>query len=283
LEIHFSRESREGIARFRHGLRESAAGRKPSERFTARCTEAIAFGAKLALVPTPDRREMKYDFFPQVGFSRENSTEYEWLLENELAIENLKRLSGYTFTKFLVRHPEEEERLRANLESLGCGFGPITDQECAEPGELKNARITMQYDTTVRRCVAKIAFNYFVWAVGDRELPLQADFDPIRQYIRYGPRAPHGELPFVQMTNESLVDPRRPHQRRLDTGHLIAITWNGSLTGLLVHVTLFRNFNYKVLLCPKYSGVWFDFKRAHHFDLRTKEAHELRATYLTLP
>lgn len=283
LEVHFARESREGVARFGHGLRESAAGKKPSERFTARCNETVALGARFALVPSPDDPGLKHDYFPQVGFFREGSTEYEWLIESELTSQNLQRVSGCTHAKFLVRSAEDEERLRTKLEELGFGFGPITDQQTAEPGVLKNVRITAAYDVVVRRCVAKIAFNYFVWAMRASTFPLQPDFDEIRQYIRYGPEKPGQELPFVQMTSESLVDPKRPHQRRLDTGHLVAITWNGSLTGLLAHVTLFRNFHYKVLLCPKYSGVWFDFKRAHHFDLRTKEAHELRATYLTLP
>jgi hypothetical protein len=282
LEVHFTRDSPEGIARFNHGLRGSSAGRNKTDRFSAICTEDAAFGARLALVPAADRRNVKYDFPPQVGFFCEGSTPCHWLTEDELTAEKLREISGYTHTKFLVRNAEEEQRLRERLEHLGCGFGPVIEESAAEPGALKKARITATFDSTTRRCIAKIAFNYFVWAVGATEFPLRADFDELRRYIRWGLEDSTQEPPFVRQTNETLVDPSEPGQGRLDNGHIVAITWNQSLTGLVAHVTLFRKHNYKVLLCPKYSGVWFDFKRAHHFDLRTREAHELGCSYITL-
>ena len=282
LEVYFTRDSPEGLARFNHGLRGSPAGKNRSNRFTAASTEDAVYGARLALVPAADRRNVKYDFFPQVGFFCEGSTQCRWLTEDELTAENLIELSGFTHTKFLVRNAEEEQRLRERLEYLGCGFGPITEELAAEPGQLKKARVTTTFDSTVRRCIAKIAFNYFVWAIGATEFPLRTDFDEIRRYIRWGVGNSEKEPPFVRQTNETLVNPSQPRQSRLDNGHIVAITWNQSLTGLVAHITLFRKHNYKVLLCPKYSDVWFDFKRAHHFDLRTREAHELGCSSITL-
>jgi hypothetical protein len=147
LELHFNRDSREGITRFKHALRSSPA--RPSARLSARCEEEVAKGARFSIVPTTDIRETVHKYDPQVCFFRENSDENVWLFESALNAENLSKLQNYTFIKFLTKSREEGERMEVRLQDLGCQLGPIIDEQDVLPGELKRVRITAQYDTRI--------------------------------------------------------------------------------------------------------------------------------------
>jgi len=49
------------------------------------------------------------------------------------------------------------------------------------------ARVTYTFDTIIRRCIAKIAFNYLAYALSeDTRLLLRDDFDAVRTFVRDG-------------------------------------------------------------------------------------------------
>jgi len=49
------------------------------------------------------------------------------------------------------------------------------------------ACVTYTFDTIIRRCVAKIAFNYLAYVLSKNvQLLLREDFDAVRDFVRRG-------------------------------------------------------------------------------------------------
>ena len=67
---------------------------------------------------------------------------------------------------------------------------------------------------------------------------------------------------------------------RQTNGHIVTFDWNRQGDGLFAQVSLFNDLNYKILMCPHYSGLLRDPRIGHHFDLKTRTISELKATTL---
>jgi hypothetical protein len=67
---------------------------------------------------------------------------------------------------------------------------------------------------------------------------------------------------------------------RQTNGHIVTFDWNRQGEGLFAQVSLFNDLNYKILLCPKYFGLWRELRTGHHFDLNSHTIFELKAATL---
>jgi hypothetical protein len=272
LELHFARETGESVVRYQYGLRDSIAG-SPRGRLTARIKiPGPTYGARVLLAPNSATNGMQIIYLPQVGFAAENSDDWKWYLPEEVNEEVLRGLGLNTQVRYFFTSPTEEQMLRDRLREVG--FSTNTkhvSRGTILPQPEMTARITCLCDTTIRRCVAKIAFNYLAYAVGENaQLLLRNDFDGIRSYIR-DEVIPQDELVFVVGSPRLTVESRRGS---LVDGHMIAVGWNmGEM--ILCNLSIFNAMTYQVILCRKYQGIWFPLTNAHSFDLSTKEAKAL--------
>jgi hypothetical protein len=102
------------------------------------------------------------------------------------------------------------------------------------------ARITYLFDSIIRRSVAKNAFNYLAYAVGeDTRLLLRADFDVVRRFIK-DEVTPQEETVFI-VGNPRLTEESR--RRSLVDGHMIAVGWNAG-EHILCKLSMFNAMTY---------------------------------------
>lgn len=272
LELRFARETGESIVRFQHGLRSGVAG-YPGGKLTASINvPGPMFGARVLLAPSNGAKSMEIVYLPQVGFASQNSDDWKWYLREELNKEVLKGLGTNIQVRYLFSSTADEQLLRAHLRSLG--FSPNSrhvSRTIVPPGSEINARVTYTFDVIIRRCVAKIAFNYLAHAVGENaRILLRSDFDVIREFVREGV-LPREEIVFV------VGGPRLDQESRLGSlvdGHMIAVGWNEA-EHILCNLSVFNAMTYQVVLSRKHQGLWFPLRNAHSFDLETRKARSL--------
>lgn len=159
---------------------------------------------------------MQIIYLPQVGFAPENSDDWKWYLPEEVNHEVLRSLGANSQVRYFFSSPAEEKMLRERLRDVG--FSPNTKHVSREkilPQPEMTARITYLCDSTIRRCVAKIAFNYLAYAVGENtQLLLRTDFDMVRGYIRE----------YSRRTSSFLSPEIRASRRRADAARSLTGT-----------------------------------------------------------
>lgn len=277
LEIHFARATGEGVVRYRHGLRASPPPGAESDVFTARISSpGPLFGVQVRLTPNASRNGLGFDWIPQVCFEEEGTTSRCWFTEDRLTPEFLKDVRFGSKVFFAVPTRADWVRLRAKLISLGFKLGGEAKSEQFAPQTTFNARLRWSFDTAIRRCLAKIAFNHLAYITGENPDFLERpDFDEIRNYVRRG--VPDGEndpgLVFVESTEAQLgFSSPAP----IGGGHLIVTSWDAVNRAIISHVTIFGALGYRIVLCKDYRGVWFDILKGHYFDVGNREVREAR-------
>jgi hypothetical protein len=273
LELHFARETGESIVRFDYGLRDRRAGH-PGSRLTVRVkAPGPIFGAKVLLAPNAQENGKEIIYLPQVGFADENSEEWVWHESEELTPEIIRGLKPRSRVQYFYTSPAELEQLRARLRELGFPATRHIRRDTILPQPEMTAKVTYPFDTIIRRCVAKIAFNYLAYVLKeDTRLLLREDFGAIRAFVRYGTLAENEIVSVIgspRLTKES-------RKGSLVDGHMIGVGWNED-ENIRCNLSLFNAMTYQVALCRKYQGLWFALSSVHSFDLITKEAKKLPA------
>jgi hypothetical protein len=271
LELYFARETGESIVRFQYGLRDKTAGH-PGSRLTVRVrAPGPIFGAKVLLAPNAQANGMEIIYMPQVGFAEENSEEWVWYLPEELNSEIIRALKPGSRVQYFRTSPAEEERLRARLCELDFPATRHIRRETILPQPEMTARVTYPFDTTIRRCVAKIAFNYLAYVLSENvQLLLGEDFDAVRDFVRHGTLAEHTIVAAIggpRLTEES-------RKGSLVEGHMLEIGWSKN-ESILCNLSIFNAMTYQVALCRNHQGSPFVLNSVHSFDLVTKEAKKL--------
>jgi len=225
------------------------------------------FGATVLLGPSASAAGMEIIYLPQVAFANKGSEEWEWYLPEELTSEIVGKFSPGSRVKYFLTSPEQEQQLRGRLRELGFGATKYLGKDTIPPQPEMTARVTYVFDEIIRRCIAKIAFNYLAYALlEDARLLLRDDFDPVRRYVR------EGEIPETQFVSV-LGNPRLTRESRDDSlvdGHLMAVGWNMN-ENIFCNLSIFNAMTYQVTLCRKYRGLWFSLSSMHSFDLSTRE------------
>lgn len=176
---------------------------------------------------------------------------------------------------FLAPRHEDYLRLRNKLIELGYGLGGVTNRFQIEEQTQMNANIVWQFDPLIRRCIAKIAFNYLAWIADERaDFLLRPEFDLLRSYIRFGDLEELGNslVSLAGVPNLGFVEPNP-----IGDCHWAAATWEptGALTSYL---SIFGVLTYRVVLCQRYGGVWFDISDAHYFNVPEKRIQRFRVS-----
>lgn len=277
LEIQFARESAESIARFRHGLRDNESAARTS-RITARVNvPGPIFGAKVLLRPNAAGNGIDIIYLPQVGFKDKDSEEWKWYTAQDLNSETVQALEPGSVVKYFITSSDEEEELRSRLRELGLGYTKSIGREQFPPQPDLKTRVTCIFNSNMARCVAKIAFDYLAYVLEENvQLLLRDDFDAVRNHVRQGSNS---EEPLVYFSGKPRLEEGNRDRSFVD-GHILAVDWDTTNENIVCWLSFFNAMTYQVVLCRKYSGLWFPLKSAHCFDFRTNEAKKIPVSVL---
>jgi hypothetical protein len=271
LELFLTRDSVEALLRIRYELK-TAGGRSKlgKSRLIVRVTSPGDWcGARISVERNVAGKPLFANPLPQVAFRKHGETEWRWFLEEELDVSGRwEQYRTHADTK-IVGKDGAIERLAGKLVKMGIVFkerGPLerTGNEVEAFGE-------GILDDIIFRGVAKIAFNFLAHFKG-ADFVWRSDFDPIREYIRFGraPRqAPVKVLQFPILHREDAI-------YRQTNGHIIVLTWDNAQQGIVCLVSLFNHLAYQIALCESYSGIWHPLGAGRHFDVETLRITEVR-------
>lgn len=276
------RDSFEAILRFHYGLKSKA---KLHELGATRVTLRIPAGyrdsgAKIRLRFVDG--EQRGQYMAQLRVYNRRKQENEYLTADEFS--RLKS-SDYDLGKLAIIGDETKwriqlvEKLSEILSGLGRKFelGEIREEE---PETLNKIEISALFDITLKRVIAKIAFNYLSLALESISTTLiyGDDFNQIRNFIRYG-QVPNFEA--VTFSNRQLLVPSV-----VTDGHLVEVA-DGTRFGrqmYIAHVALFNEIGWQVVLADNYGGPHYSLASAHLWDFQNKRLTRLAEakTYLSL-
>ncbi len=199
----------------------------------------------------------------------------------ELALADPSIVDPYRKPTALIQvvGPSQDDinRLTAKLNTLGINFN--RKGQLPQPARSDGTMLTKlacKVEDRILRAIGKIAGNY-VACIQGASFFLRPDFDHYRNWVRYGHVPPWGVPVVVVATPILALD---SPQWRQTNGHLVTFDWNRQGDGLFAQVSLFNDMNYKILMCPRYSGLVRDIRTGHHFDLQSRTISALGAATL---
>ena len=269
LELFLGRDSGEALLRLRYGLKPMAEARELRNTRTELTVNVPGpwLGARILLRPNDACTKLNSEFLPQVAFRKKPDGGWVWFSEEQLSDPAL--VDPYRKNveiKIIGPSDDALQRLRHKLADLGIDFKQqgVLDQPVTNTGTIE-VELLYRIDQAIFRGIAKIAFNYVAYIRGE-EFVLRADFDAIRNYIRYCQHP--GWLPAIASDMPILADDTKTE--RQTNGHLLVFDWNRGAEGVIAYISLFNSITYHVLLCRKYSGLWHILRSGHHFDIETR-------------
>jgi hypothetical protein len=212
----------------------------------------------------------------QVGFLDTITEKWAYLTRDEVTKGVLHQRPTLDKRSFrLLAPPEEQPRMLALLEEHDVVLGKLDD--LATPSEFRtggevSVEVTFTINKGIRRCMAKYAFNFLALTCGTGFV-LSDDFDPIRQFVRYGLET---DYPLVVEALEPILRDDTAHQRQT-AGHLLTVNWTASQQDLVGQVSLFNAVTYRVSLARGFTGLWRPVTAGLHFNLHSKTIQPLSA------
>lgn len=207
---------------------------------------------------------------PQVGFRQKVSGEYEYFALDEVPEKMSLETRGFDL------HAPGSIRIvgggvaeiSKKLHEKGILFQPANEVIDESSSSLYLVQGTI--DDTIRRAVAKIAFNYlsYISRSDAGEFVRHSSFDDIRNFVR------HGSIPYalVQVTQKPIL---KDEETRRRAGHLITIAWAPDGTSIVAQVSLLNSPTYVVCLARNYKGERRQITRGHFFNVTDKSILEL--------
>jgi hypothetical protein len=282
LEGIFARDSSEAYDRVLHGLKPPA---ELHDLLHYRLTFALAMegewtGLRLAL--KTENGMAVVSPIPQVRFSSRRGDKYIYVTAAELedpdgrVLEEIDRTGGIGI---LSPSEEIEGRLIEALARIGINFEQQGD---IAPPRIDEAEVEVEVqariDPIIRRCVAKVAFNYLAYTSG-ADFVRGESFHAVRSFIREG-REPN--YPLVRVTDEPILADDLRHLRQTD-GHLITVNWRPDNPHVIAQISLFNRITYHVSLARNLWGIWRPIRCGHHFEIGSRSISKLVGTSLIVP
>lgn len=265
LELFLTRDSVEAILRVRYGLRTKSGRRKlgKSRLVVKVISPGDWYGARIAVERDGTGTAFTGEPLPQVAFRKFGEAEWKWFLEEELHQANdWERYRTDAETKIVGKPDAVVQRLMDRLVQLGIVFkkrGTFEKHGCHVEVFAESI-----LDHIIFRGVAKIALNFTAHLKG-AEFVLRSDFDPIRNFIRWGTKP---VLPPVIVTQIPILRGDDAFYRQTN-GHVIVVDWDKGNVGIVCLISLFNHLTYHIVLCTDYSGIWHPLSGGRHFDLQT--------------
>jgi hypothetical protein len=277
LEWPMRNKSAEGVLRFSYGLGQGQIGNIGTTGIEFKIAESADWlGARVVLKVRANGTSY-IDLLPQIGARRNPSEEWTWYLERDInAAFVAKYPKGSEFR--IVAGSNDHSRLLNRLIRFCPTFqhGGTLTPPFGTDGRF-GIKFMNEFDAVVRRCLAKIAFNYLS-LVTSESLVLQSEFDPVRAFIRLGIEPPKG---IVYISPRPILAEERLTGEQVTDGHLITMEALPDQGRIEVRLSLFNSLKYRILLSESYHGIWF--AKGHHFDIQSRECTELASTHIVQP
>jgi hypothetical protein len=261
LELALGRDSAEAFFRVDFGVKPPAAADKfLNRRMRANLSAPGHFtGARVVMRSSIENDALLPFLPPQVGF-RNNGKDWRYVLERDLDERSIKELVGETPEIKIIGQGEDVPRLAQRLAALGVNFvetGRLVNQAISDHGPIA-VEHEFIVDLTLRRAVAKIAFNYAAKVLGP-EAMRRADFDVIRRFVRFGDES------------ETLVTAQRISilvgtEAATTKTHACGLGWLEQSRDLVAIVSLFNQITYGCRMCKSESDEWATVGSQHLFD-----------------
>lgn len=282
LELIFARDSSEAYDRVVHSLKSPA---ELHDLLHHRLTFALAMegewtGLRLAL--KTENGMAVVGPVPQVRFSSNRGDEYIYVTEAELEepdeslVRAIDRMGGIA-----IFSPSEEIEGRL-IEALARISIHFEQQGDIAPPKIDKAEVEIEVqakiDLIIRRCVAKIAFNYLAYTSGAGFVRGES-FHAVRSFIREGQEP---DYPLIRISDEPILTDDLRHLRQTDS-HLTTVNWTRGNRHVIAQISLFNRITYHVSLARNFFGIWRPIRCGHHFDIGLRSISELVGTSLIVP
>src|ERR1041385_562230 len=268
LEVRFARGAFEGMLRYKRGIMKPKRENVVMRYVELTVPEGAEWGGvRLDLAWRSGR--LVVDLHSQVACREKGSERWVHITSDELTDEIRRRKPELdtSTARFYARSAKDREGLLAKLAAIGITFSKLDDMVPPKnlfDGSDVTVEITFTVNKGIRRCIAKYAFNHLALVTG-KAFVLEADFDPIRRFIRYGEEAPYDLV--VERYGPILPDDSR--SRRQTGGHLMTLNWGATGLDLVGQVSLFNSITYNVSLARHYCGpLWRPIRNGLHFNIR---------------
>lgn len=264
--------STEGVLRFSYGLATGGQiGGVGTDGIEFRIAESPDWmGARVVLKVNKDG-EPYIDVLPQVGARRTVADEWEWYLEKDVNAEFAAKYLKDSESR-IVGCQGDFQRLEERLMGVCPTFQP---KGTLSPPIGTDGKVGVSYINdflvTVRRLLAKIAFNYLAW-VRDAQSVLRPEFDAVRSFVRYGTEPSAG---IVYFNTRPILENERLTGAQITEGHILTVEARPEQRRIESRLSLFNSLKYKIVLSAEYDGLWF--AKGHHFDIHSREVSELMA------
>lgn len=275
LEVRFARGAFEGMLRYQKRLKIPPAGtvRLPFVEFAIPDGSEWT-GVRLTLTNGDDGLHLRV--IPQAAFFDKNQERWAYLTVDEIDAGLLTRRPDLKKgqIRIFAPSPQEHDAIVSKLNEHGITFeksGDLQAPESAFGASDLLVEVTFTINKGIRRCIAKYAFNYLAFVCGS-EFAAGSDFDTIRQFVRFGTVPSY---PLVVTSLTPILHGDQQSLRQTD-GHLLTVSWDGSLFDLVGEVSLFNQLTHRVFLCRQFAhALWRPIRSGHHYDLSTRRITRL--------
>jgi hypothetical protein len=272
IERELTRDAFEAILRFQKGLKEPGQGQIKLRYVEFAVPEGNEWsGVRLHLAGNDG--EVVFRPSPQVGAFDEATDRWTYLTSTEIELglieqyPHFKKAGGQLRVFAATR--EEHDLLAAKLANYRINYARAGDLQTPSDmlGTPENeVEVTFTLNTNIRRCIAKYAFNYLACVCNSR-FALAAEFDAVRDFVRYGRVLDYG---MVKSHFAPILSDDGSAKRQTD-GHLITLSWDDTLRVLTCQVSIFNYITYDVVLCRELkSRLWRPIRSGHHYDLAAR-------------
>jgi hypothetical protein len=293
IDFILARDSIEAVDRFRSGIKST---RDVGDLGQGRIQFSLAQkgnwqGIKLALRADPrGRNGFVIEPISQVGFAKRSEEGFIFVPEDILKDKDIPLPDGIDLKKeyiIIANSVQSKSRIIQALKSRNIDFNEKNSTRLPfKPGEDLPVEVQTLIDQHIRRCIAKIAYNYLAFVQANkfglelaRNFMIRHEFSTIRAFIRDGRDASY---PLVIVDpNPILADDTLT--ARQTNGHIVTVNWTSDNTNIVAQASLFNRLRYRVSLARSFTGIIRPIRSGHLFDIEQLKIKRLVGTHPITP
>jgi hypothetical protein len=270
--------SYEGVMRFHNGLGAGQVGNIGTKGLELTIAEAPEWqGARIILRADQDGNAYT-DLIPQIGARKTSADPFVWYLEKDINVGFDALYPKGSEFRIIGNNDADQKRL---LKRLLNAVPTFETKGTMNPPFGPDGKVLIhfenEFDSIIRRFLAKVAMNYLALTVGE-DFARDPQFDRVRSFVRYGTEPSNG---IVYVSRNPILANEVVLQRRITNGHIVTIEVNSVRHTSEVRLSLFNGIRYRIVLAWDTSGVWF--AKGHHFDLESWKVSELGTMVEIIP
>lgn len=270
LEWPMRNSSYEGVMRFHNGLGAGQVGNIGTRGLELIIAEAPEWQGARIILKADQNGNAYTDLIPQIGARKTSADPFVWYLEKDICAGFDHLYPKGSEFRIIGNSAADQDRLHKRLLSVVPTFEM---KGTMNPPFGPNGKVLIhfenEFDSIIRRFLAKVAINYLAFTIGE-DFASDQQFDRVRSFVRYGVEPLDG---IVYVSRKPILANEVVLQKRITDGHILTVELNSVRHTSEVRLSLFNGIRYRVVLALQTSGVWFT--KGHHFDLESRKVSEL--------